>query len=278
MGIQISGLTKKYGTRTVLDEISLNFGEHGLVFVLGASGSGKSTLLNIIASFDKQYEGSVIVKKGRENEEIEVKRDNKNSLLKGQYDFIFQDYNLINSLTVEDNIKLSVGLSSAHFDSEEYEKIINKLGIKALEKRNVRDLSGGEKQRTAIARAILRNSPVVLADEPTGNLDSQSSCVIFELLKELATSKLVIIVSHNEEAAKKYGDRIVKISDGKILDDTGIRLGCEEKPGIFVNPPEVQSKQRITGWIWKCVLSNLKYRKKKWIPMLVILSLCLFAS
>ncbi|MBR6642566.1 MAG: ATP-binding cassette domain-containing protein [Lachnospiraceae bacterium] len=277
MGIQISGVTKKFGKKMVLNDISLDFGEQGLVFILGASGSGKSTLLNCIASFDKQYDGSIIVKQGNKSEPIEVKKNNKNRLLKEYYDFIFQDYNLINSLTVEDNIKLSVELSSTSFDSNRYEEILNKLGIKEFEKRNVRDLSGGEKQRTAIARAILRNSPVILADEPTGNLDSQSSRVIFELLKDLSVSKLVIIVSHNEEAASKYGDRIVKISDGKILDDIGTLPGQAEKQCGFASKVDANGKQKTIGWIWKCMLSNLRYRKKKWIPMLLILSFCLFA-
>lgn len=272
MGIELKDVTKKYGKKTILKNISIKMEGVGLVFILGASGSGKSTLLNIIASFDKQYDGNVVVKWGKRNETIEAKKDKKNSLLKEYYDFIFQDYNLINSLTVEDNIKLSVDLSSASFDSEKYEEILNKLGIKELEKRNVRDLSGGEKQRTAIARAILRNSPFILADEPTGNLDSQNGSTIFELLKDMADTKLVLVVTHNEEAAKKYGDRIIRISDGMVVEDTGqLRKTAEETNCAAVQ----KEKSAVSKWIWKCVGENLRFRKKKLLPMFVILCLCL---
>ena len=257
MGIRISGLKKRFAEREVLKGINLELGDTGLVFILGASGSGKSTLLNIIGALDTKYEGSVVVTSDRGR------------------DFIFQDYNLINSLTVEENIKLSVELSGTSFDAERYEEILEKLGIKELEKRSAKDLSGGEKQRVAIARAILRNSPVILADEPTGNLDTENGTVIFELLKELSLTKLVLIVSHNAEAATEYGDRIIRIADGAVTEDSGLGQKTEAKQEEKETFQTVDKKKKRETWVWSCVFANLRYRKKKLIPMFVILCICL---
>ena len=275
MAIKISGLTKKYGEKTVLDQVSLSLPDTGMVFVLGASGAGKSTLLHVLSSFDKDYTGSVQVSKGESGTPIEIKEEKKQQLLREYYDFIFQDYNLIHSLTVEENIKLSIELSEADFDADRYEEILRKLEIKELEKRNVKDLSGGEKQRTAIARALLRNSPMVFADEPTGNLDRKNGEVIFGLLKELSKTKLVLIVSHNEEAAQTYGDRIIRISDGRILSDTETRNERQEQCTVLSEKRAPKKERRYGYWIWKCIGANFKFRKKKWIPLFLILTLCL---
>lgn len=275
MAIKISGLTKKYGEKTVLDRVSLSLPDTGMVFVLGASGAGKSTLLHILSSFDKDYAGSVQVSKGESGTPIEIKEEKKQQLLREYYDFIFQDYNLIHSLSVEENIKLSIELSEADFDADRYEEILTKLEIKELEKRNVRDLSGGEKQRTAIARALLRNSPMIFADEPTGNLDRKNGEVIFGLLKELSKTKLVLIVSHNEEAAQTYGDRIIRISDGRILSDTEETNEKQEQTSLSSEKQALKKERRYGYWIWKCIGANFKFRKKKWIPLFLILTLCL---
>ena len=218
--IQIDKLTKTYTSKNntivkALDNINLTLPNNGLVFVLGKSGSGKSTLLNLIGGLDSITEGNIIangnVISGFSEREF---CDYRNAHI----GFIFQDYHLIDELTIYENIVLSLDLRRIE-DSELVTNALKKVDLEGYENRYPTELSGGERQRVAIARAIVKNPRIILADEPTGNLDTQTAASIIELLVDLSKECLILIVSHNRNDAYEHGDRIIELSRGKVVED-----------------------------------------------------------
>ncbi len=216
--IKVENLTKIYDRNATpaLDGVNFCLPDNGFVFIVGKSGSGKSTLLNILGGLDNVTSGDVIADGNRLSKLKESEFDDYRNSYVG---FIFQDFCLIESLTVKENIKLALDLQSVT-DDEKILKIIKRVDLEGFEDRVVKKLSGGQKQRVAIARALIKEPKLILADESTGNLDSKTSSQILDLLKELSKESLVLIVSHNTADAYKYADRIIEISDGKILQDT----------------------------------------------------------
>ncbi len=221
--IELKNISKTYkskkSTNTVaLKDISIKFPDKGLVFILGKSGSGKSTLLNIIGGLDKCDNGEVIIN-GKSTKEFKEKDfDAYRNTYMG---FVFQEYNLLENYSVEKNIKLALELQHKKATSEEIQNVLKQVDLDDISKRKINELSGGQKQRVAIARAIIKNPEIILADEPTGNLDSQTSTQIWQILKKLSKTKLVIVVSHDSESATKYASRIIRIQDGEIVSDNG---------------------------------------------------------
>lgn len=215
--IQKTYKSKKAKNTVALKDISIKFPEKGLVFILGKSGSGKSTLLNILGGLDKYDSGDLIINekstKNFSNKEYDAYRNT-------HIGFIFQDFNLLENYSIEKNISLSLELKNEKVDKNNIREILKIVGLEGFEKRKTNELSGGQKQRVAIARALIKNPNVILADEPTGNLDSVTGKQIFELLKQLSKEKLVVIVSHDNENAEKYADRIIELKDGIIINDT----------------------------------------------------------
>ncbi len=275
MAIRISNLQKRYGERILFEEAEMYLPDRGIYFVLGQSGSGKSTFLNLLATFDKQYGGKIALISG--DETADLKEIGETKALSEVYDFIFQDYNLINSMNVGDNIMVSELFAGKRLDEGRCRRVCEKLGIAWLYEKNVRDLSGGEKQRVAIARAVVRDNPIILADEPTGNLDKENGEKIFELLKMLAKDKLVVVVSHNEEAAKRYGDGIIRLTNGKFHSEKEVTKQCAGE--CKTSSVEMRCKKKKSGdWLLvlcTLLLSNLKFRFKKIIPMVTILCICI---
>ncbi len=200
-----------------LKEISLTFPDTGLVCILGTSGSGKSTLLHILGGLDSATDGEVIVhsKSMKDfNEKEYAFYRNK------EVGFIFQNFNLIEDYTVYENIILSLKLQNRKIDKMEVEELLQKLGIEKYKNRKPRELSGGQKGRVAIARALIKKPSMVLADEPTGNLDSKTGKDVMELLKWISKTTLVIVVTHNREHATIFADRIIEMEDGQVVKDT----------------------------------------------------------
>ncbi len=220
-------LTKIYrakkGVETVaLDNVNLSFGENGLVFILGKSGSGKSTLLNLLGGLIRPTSGDVYIN-GRAGKTF---KDGELSAYRNSaVGFVFQEYNLIENYTVGTNIKLALELQGKKSDREEIDKLLIKVGLtknsgETFYGRYVNELSGGQKQRVAVARALIKEPEIILADEPTGALDSETGEELYELLKELSRERLIIVVTHDEESARKYGDRIIELEDGKVIGDS----------------------------------------------------------
>ena len=220
-------LTKIYrakkGVETVaLDNVNLSFGESGMVFILGKSGSGKSTLLNLSGGLIRPTSGDVYIN-GRAGKTF--KDGELDAYRNTAVGFVFQEYNLIENYTVGTNIKLALELQGKKADRECIDELLLKTGLtesngETFYGRYVHELSGGQKQRVAVARALIKEPEIILADEPTGALDSVTGEELYELLKELSGERLIIVVTHDEESARKYGDRIIELEDGKVISDS----------------------------------------------------------
>lgn len=225
--IKITSLYKVYRSKrhkkvAALNNINLTLPDTGLVFVLGKSGSGKSTLLNLIGCLDKITSGTIEVDGNDISNLSERKMCNYRNSHVG---FIFQDYHLIEELTVYDNIALSLNLRRRR-DYGDVSLALAKVGLAGYEHRYPSELSGGERQRVAIARAIVKDPRIILADEPTGNLDTQTATSIIELLHRLSHDRLIMVVSHNTREARNYADRIIELSGGCIVDDYTRNVGA----------------------------------------------------
>ena len=214
--LELKNVSKSYKNTKVLNNVNIKFREKEFVSILGPSGSGKTTLLNIIGGLDKYDEGNLIIDGVLTRNFKENDWDNYRSKRIG---FIFQNYNLINHLTVLENVELAL-LVNGKKNKSKIIDILKKVGLEDEMNKLPNELSGGQMQRVAIARSIINENDIILADEPTGALDSKTSVEIMEILKEISRNKLVIMVTHNVELANIYSDRIIEINDGKIIKDT----------------------------------------------------------
>lgn len=201
---------------TALDKVSLKFPDTGMVFLLGKSGSGKSTLLNLLGGLDSYNSGEIIIK-GVSSKDF--KQSHFDSYRNTYVGFIFQEYNILDEFTVGANIALAIELQNRKATDEEINKILDEVDLQGYGNRKPNELSGGQKQRVAIARALVKNPEIIMADEPSGALDSNTGKQIFDTLKKLSKEKLVIIVSHDREFAELYADRIIELADGKVISD-----------------------------------------------------------
>lgn len=265
--MKLEGVNRRFGDRDVLKDVNLNFDKNGMVFILGASGSGKSTLLNVLGLLDDGYDGKIYYGEKSVSDEAQ-----KTNIRRKHIAFIFQEYNLINSLTVKENVQTAVDISEGVLDEEVYSNIISMFKLNNLENRDVATLSGGEKQRVAIARALVRNNEIIFADEPTGNLDEENSDIIFNALKEVAKNHLVVIVSHNKEAAERFADRIITIRDGRIFDDSD--RGYSENSTLELTEQR-EKNPKSKKWIKRISLRSFQKRKKKLIPSIIAIFISL---
>ena len=234
--LKLVNIRKNYyaGSTTVeaLNGVSIEFRKNEFVSVLGQSGCGKTTLLNIIGGLDKYTEGDLII--NGKSTKLFKDRDWDN-YRNHSIGFIFQSYNLIPHQSVLSNVELALTLSgvSKAERRRRASEALDKVGLSDQKNKRPNEMSGGQMQRVAIARALVNNPEILLADEPTGALDSETSVQIMDLLKEIAKDRLVIMVTHNPELAQKYSTRIVRLLDGKIIDDTmpysSENDECEEK-------------------------------------------------
>ena len=217
--LRVDNLTKIYGSGAsevvALDHVSLSVEKGEFVAIVGASGSGKSTLLHLIGGVDRPTSGKVYI----DGKDIYEFDDDKLAIFRRrQVGLIYQFYNLIPILNVEENISLPLSLDNREVDEKKLTDLIRTLGLEKRRKHLPNELSGGQQQRTSIGRAMITNPAIILADEPTGNLDSKSSEEIVELLRKSNRDydQTIVMITHNMEIAK-YADRIIKIEDGKIV-------------------------------------------------------------
>lgn len=219
--LKVENLTKIYGkdsTKVVaLDHVSFSVEKGEFVAIVGASGSGKSTLLHLIGGVDRPTFGKVFI----DGKDIFNFNDDKLAIFRRrQVGLIYQFYNLIPILNVEENITLPLSLDNREIDKEKLNDMLKLLGLQNRRMHLPNELSGGQQQRTSIGRALITNPTIILADEPTGNLDSKSSDEIVALLKKSnkELNQTIIMITHNIEIAK-VADRIIKIEDGKIISE-----------------------------------------------------------
>lgn len=219
--LKIKDLCKFYELEKVqvkaLDNVNLEIEEGEFIAIVGASGSGKSTLLHIIGGVDKPTSGNVFL----ENEDIyNLNDDEQSQIRRNKISIIYQFYNLIPTLNVRENIILPTLLDNKQYDANHLDELINLLGLSERIAHLPNELSGGQQQKVAIARALMNKPRILLADEPTGNLDSSNSKEIMELLKKSNEKyhQTIVIVTHDSQLAR-YANRIITISDGKIIKD-----------------------------------------------------------
>jgi len=208
--IELKGVTKRYGNRTVLDKLNLSVNEGEYVAVMGASGSGKSTLLNIIGLLENFNEGELVID-GELN--VHVNSSGANRILREKISYLFQNFALVDDETVQYNLDLALKYvkGTKKEKKEMISAALERVGLKGFESNKIYELSGGEQQRTALARILLKPSKIVLADEPTGSLDNKNRDAILGLLKELnEQGKTIMLVTHDNYVAAQCG-RIVNI-------------------------------------------------------------------
>lgn len=266
MSLELKNIIKSYdGERNVLNGVNLKLNSTGLYGIVGRSGCGKSTLINIISGLDTTTSGEILLDG--------VDYSKYNQKLVDNVSVIYQDYHLLDELNVIDNIKIAIELGGGKFNYKEVHKTMVELGIDELEKRNVQFLSGGESQRVAIARSYMSGKPIIVADEPTGNLDRENAHKVFQMLRKISETKLVIIVSHDRGLIQHYIKNVILINRGKAeyIDDDE-----NEKP-IAIN--DRKSKIGI-GNAFKMSFQMLFKRKAICIclMLLTIISTTLFAS
>ncbi len=255
--------TSKAGETSALNEVSLTFPDKGLVFITGKSGSGKTTLLNVIGGLDGFDSGEIIIQGKKFSEFTQEEYDSYRNTFVG---FIFQGYNLLSEYTIEKNIRLANELQGKESNVGEINALLESVDLAGLNHRLPSELSGGQKQRVAIARALIKNPKIIIADEPTGALDSNTGIQVIETLKKLSKDRLVIIVSHDLELAEKYADRIIGLIDGNIvsdvtLSDTAIKGNVAENGDDFI----VKSRSELTPEENKSLLDAIKDGKNVYV-------------
>ena len=247
--MKISNLSKVYKTVyedvSALQDVNLVLPEKGLVFIVGVSGSGKTTLMNMLSGVDKPTTGDVTIgEKSLYNIPKKMANKQMHGYRNSYVGLVFQDYNLIEDLNVYENIKLPYELLGKD-DFSKVDEVIKKVDIEDIKYSKVNEISSGQMQRVAIARTLIKDSSMILADEPTGNLDSKNEKIVLDLLKEISKERLVIVITHGAEAAEEYGDRIIEIEDGSIQKDTNPISEYIEKTPEFISPQISFSQQAL---------------------------------
>ncbi len=250
--LQLKNIVKDYGKDEnvvhALKGVSLNFRESEFVAILGQSGCGKTTLLNIVGGLDRYTSGDLIIDDVSTKKYQDVDWDAYRNVRIG---FIFQSYNLITHIDILSNVEMALTLSgvSQKERKERALKALEEVGLKDQAHKKPNQLSGGQMQRVSIARALINNPNIILADEPTGALDSNTSLQIMDILNEISKDRLVIMVTHNPELADKYATRIIKLSDGEVIGDTNPFVVDEKVEEIKVEDrdaePEVVDRQKV---------------------------------
>lgn len=260
--LQIKNIKKEYVTgdlrQKALDDVSVNFRDNEFVAILGPSGSGKTTLLNIIGGLDRYDSGDLVIN-GISTKKY--KDRNWDSYRNHTIGFVFQSYNLIPHQNVLSNVELALtisGISKSERRKRAKDALV-RVGLEEHMHKRPNQLSGGQMQRVAIARALVNNPDILLADEPTGALDSETSIQVMDMLKEVAKDRLVIMVTHNPELAQQYSTRIVKLRDGKITDDSNPLEIKEEQP----EPENKKMGRTSMSFLTSLALSFNNLRTKK---------------
>lgn len=284
--IKVSHLSKSYKTglrkTKILNDVSFTLPEKGLFAIFGKSGSGKTTILNILGGLDKQDEGEVYI------DDEKITNSNRDRIRNRKIGFIFQNYYLESNSTIGDILAHQMRI--AGFTSEEEIKrrsdiVLSLVDLKKYEKKSSDALSGGQKQRVAIARALIKGSEIILADEPTGNLDSQNTIKVMDILKEISKTKLVVLVTHETSLIHKYADDHIELIDGKLVENTIVE---DVKGYQFAKSEQVesfdfqQSEKGKTGKLFslKAIFSKSQPKesnrlKKVFISIMAIYAVCL---
>ncbi len=276
--LELKNLTKiynntKYEKIIAVDNMNLKFSKTGLVFILGRSGCGKTTLLNLIGGLDNYDSGDIIISNKSTKTFKQSDYDDYRNRCIG---FVFQEHNLLDELTVEKNIELALSLQNINNKNAKIEDVLKSLEIEELRNKYPNELSTGQKQRVAIARAVIKSPRIILADEPTGSLDLETGKIVLEKLKEISEKMLVIVVTHNRDDAQKYGERIIDISCGKLVQDS--ILQTDETKLYDSENNKFTSKALPFKFAGLLALRMMKFKKLRLILtiLIIVLTLSLF--
>lgn len=266
--IELNNISKKYGDQIVLDGFSYTFGENGITCLLGASGSGKSTLLNLLAGFDREYSGKILV----DGQALsELSDEDLCEYRKHTIGFVFQEYHLLTGYTVLENILLAAELTCQdNAQNREWAlSLLRRLNIEEKANEKIENLSGGQKQRVAIARALAGNPQVILADEPTGALDRKTADEIMAILSEIAKQSPVLIITHDRKICD-YADEVVTIEDGKC------RVWKEAKKQAVTVLMQKEALPDVPVSMFKRALHNFKTHLKRFlgVSLAVTIAVC----
>ena len=279
--LELKGITKVYYNRkdssksvTALRKISIKFPKRGLVSILGPSGCGKTTLLNILGGLDNKYDGQFIVN-GVDTRDFKAK--DWDAYRNNHVGFVFQEYNLIQHQNITKNVELVLTIAGAPKiqRDEKTKKVLSDVGLQDKMTQQPNNLSGGQKQRVAIARALVNDPELILADEPTSALDTATSAQIMEILKEISKTKLVIMVTHNVELAKKYSSRIINILDGEVKSDEDFEKSEEKEEFMKKLPQSYKYGKSKMKFSTAAALSYKNLLGKKRRTILTILAGCI---
>lgn len=279
MAVSIEKLEKIYKVKggadvRALKGISFNLPDTGMVFVLGKSGCGKSTLLNILGGLDG-FDGGDVIIDGRSAKGRGAKESDR---YRNEYvGFVFQENNLLEKESVKSNVGLALDLQRLKETADKVDAALESVGLKDYADRKCNRLSGGQKQRVAIARAIIKSPKLLLCDEPTGALDSETGEEIFALLKKISRDRLVVVVSHDREAAEVYGDRVIELKDGEIISDSAPQ-GMAAETDTFTRDGVNGGKKKRAGLRFVRVLRiGSGYIIARPVRMIICLIICLIA-
>lgn len=266
--IQLRNITKKFGDTVILENANYSFPETGLVCLMGASGGGKTTLLNLLAGFDTDYKGEILVGGTVINQ---LDTDALCAYRRDNIGFVFQNYHLLTGYTVLENVCLASALSEGS-DEESRQKataLLARLGIAEKQNQKAENLSGGQKQRVAIARALMGNPQILFADEPTGALDRTTSTEIMKLLQEIAKDRLVVVITHDAKNCD-FADEVIHIQEHQIVaEETRRKAGVERKPLV------IGRKSKVA--VFPRAMKNFKVHAKRYAAVSLAISIGLLA-
>lgn len=267
----VNNISKKYHNKKIFERVNLQFNDKGLYLVTGASGIGKSTLLNIIGLLENPDEGEIIYN----NQNLtNLSQSEKIMYISTYYGFVFQEYNLIEELTVYDNIEIAFGTETKNNLKAKIFNVLEQVKISFLADKKVKYLSGGEKQRVAIARSLIKDAKIILVDEPTSNLDKENSKIISEILNDISQTKLVICATHDPILIHKFSDRIIAFTD------YGIKVKLKEEKASFdyYNEPKLRVGKLKLSNILMIILESIKKTLSKTITTISVLAILLIIS
>lgn len=268
--LRFENVSKKYkyktNEKTVLNHVSFELPEKGMVFIVGKSGSGKTTILNLLGGIDRPTEGSIYFGDKDISSLSNKKMNNYRAHFVG---FIFQDFLLFENQTVKSNLLLTGQLLHEKYSDDRISEILKEVDLVGYENKKCNLLSSGEKQRVSIARSLIKDSKIILADEPTGALDSENGERVFNILKKISETRLVVVVSHDIESAEKYADYTIRVKDGAIIEETGF---TQENRSEFASVKFGKNHGLKASDVMKTSLANIR---RSWIRTLLNFIICL---
>lgn len=269
--IKISNITKVYkdksgSSKIALSDISLSLPDKGLILIVGRNGSGKSTLLNLISGLDSVTSGKIIYN----NKNIDSLNRKELNYYRRQIGFIFQDTTLIDNIKVKDNLALAYETIYGKINNDQLNSLINEYNLSEFADRLPYEMSGGQRQKVALAMALIKKPRMILGDEPTDDLDIQSCKDIADELIKLSLEKLVIVVTHDKEHFSSYADRIIELSEGKIVSDTG---NNQHQPPLNIQTNCTMSNKLSNRLMFKLCLNNIKVKPVRLAVSIIVATL-----